>query len=103
MGRPIRPRPMNPTCFTVESPSLRGSVILSYIGETMTRLKNKAAFITGAGGGIGRAIADAMEREGAKVARVDIDGKTPYPMRRVRPPRGLPGDGALRRRGGRAR
>src|SRR2546422_2755798 len=78
MGRPIRPRPMNPTCFTVESPSLRGSVILSYIGETMTRLKNKAAFITGAGGGIGRAIADAMEREGARVARVDIDGKTPY-------------------------
>jgi galactitol 2-dehydrogenase len=44
----------------------------------MTRLKNKAAFITGAGGGIGRAIADAMEREGAKVARVDIDGKAPY-------------------------
>ena len=44
----------------------------------MNRLKNKAAFITGAGGGIGRAIADAMEREGARVARVDIDGKTPY-------------------------
>ena len=44
----------------------------------MTRLKNKTAFVTGAGGGIGRAIADAMEREGAKVARVDIDGKTPY-------------------------
>jgi NAD(P)-dependent dehydrogenase (short-subunit alcohol dehydrogenase family) len=44
----------------------------------MSRLKNKAAFVTGAGGGIGRAIADAMEREGAKVARVDIDGRTPY-------------------------
>jgi NAD(P)-dependent dehydrogenase (short-subunit alcohol dehydrogenase family) len=44
----------------------------------MARLKNKTAFITGAGGGIGGAIADAMEREGAKVARVDIDGKTPY-------------------------
>jgi NAD(P)-dependent dehydrogenase (short-subunit alcohol dehydrogenase family) len=42
------------------------------------RLKGKAAFITGAGGGIGRAIAEAMEREGARIARVDIDGKTPY-------------------------
>lgn len=42
------------------------------------RLRGKAAFVTGGGGGIGRAIADALEREGAKVARVDIDGKTPY-------------------------
>src|SRR5207244_11312972 len=33
---------------------------------------------TGAGGGTGGAIAAAMEREGATVARVDIDGKTPY-------------------------
>jgi NAD(P)-dependent dehydrogenase (short-subunit alcohol dehydrogenase family) len=44
----------------------------------MDRLKGKSAIITGAGAGIGRAIADAMEREGAKVARLDIDGKTPY-------------------------
>jgi NAD(P)-dependent dehydrogenase (short-subunit alcohol dehydrogenase family) len=44
----------------------------------MQRLQGKAAFITGAGGGIGKAIADAMEREGARVARIDIGGKTPY-------------------------
>lgn len=44
----------------------------------MNRLKGKAAFVTGGGAGIGAAIADAMEREGARVARVDIDGKTPY-------------------------
>ena len=42
------------------------------------RLKGKAAFVTGAGGGIGSAIADAMEREGAKVARIDIGGKARY-------------------------
>jgi NAD(P)-dependent dehydrogenase (short-subunit alcohol dehydrogenase family) len=44
----------------------------------MSRLAGKSAFVTGAGGGIGRAIADALAREGADVARVDIDGKTPY-------------------------
>ena len=44
----------------------------------MGRLQGKAAFVTGAGGGIGRAIADALEREGATVARVDIGGKAPY-------------------------
>lgn len=42
------------------------------------RLKGKTAFVTGAGGGIGKAIADAMEREGAKVARIDVGGKTRY-------------------------
>jgi galactitol 2-dehydrogenase len=42
------------------------------------KLAGKAAFVTGGGAGIGAAIADAMEREGAKVARVDINGKTPY-------------------------
>ena len=44
----------------------------------MARLAGKAAFVTGAGAGIGRAIAEALAREGATVARVDIDGKTPY-------------------------
>ena len=43
------------------------------------KLAGKAAFVTGGGAGIGAAIADALEREGAKVARVDIDGKTAYP------------------------
>jgi NAD(P)-dependent dehydrogenase (short-subunit alcohol dehydrogenase family) len=37
------------------------------------RLKNKVAFVTGAGRGIGRAIARKMAREGAKVALADID------------------------------
>src|SRR5688500_2817835 len=44
----------------------------------MARLEGKAAFVTCAGAGIGRAIPDALAREGATVARVDIDGKTPY-------------------------
>jgi NAD(P)-dependent dehydrogenase (short-subunit alcohol dehydrogenase family) len=39
----------------------------------MTRLEGKAAFVTGAGGGIGRAIALAMAREGAVVGLADID------------------------------
>lgn len=39
----------------------------------MGRLSGKIAFVTGAGGGIGRAIAFAMAREGAKVALVDIN------------------------------
>ena len=43
------------------------------------KLAGKAAFVTGGGAGIGAAIADALEREGAKVARADINGKTAYP------------------------
>jgi NAD(P)-dependent dehydrogenase (short-subunit alcohol dehydrogenase family) len=39
----------------------------------MQRLAGKAAFVTGAGGGIGRAIALAMAREGATVGLADID------------------------------
>ena len=38
-----------------------------------TRLENKVAFITGAGRGIGRAIARKMAHEGAMTALADID------------------------------
>jgi 3(or 17)beta-hydroxysteroid dehydrogenase len=38
----------------------------------MNRLKKKIALVTGAAQGIGKAIADAMEKEGAKVIRSDI-------------------------------
>jgi NAD(P)-dependent dehydrogenase (short-subunit alcohol dehydrogenase family) len=39
----------------------------------MARLEGKTAFVTGAGGGIGRAIAEALAEAGARVAVVDID------------------------------
>ena len=39
----------------------------------MGRLEGQSAFVTGAGGGIGRAIAAAFAQEGARVAVVDID------------------------------
>ncbi len=39
----------------------------------MGRLQGKTAFVTGAGGGIGRAIALAFAAEGARVAMADID------------------------------
>lgn len=42
----------------------------------MNSLENKTAIITGAGGGIGGAIADCFAREGAKVVIADIDSQS---------------------------
>ena len=39
------------------------------------QLKNRTAVITGAGAGIGKAIAEGFAREGARLTLVDIDAK----------------------------
>jgi 2-hydroxycyclohexanecarboxyl-CoA dehydrogenase len=45
-------------------------------------LEGKTALVTGAGRGIGRAIAVALAREGARVAVADIDGETAQAVKR---------------------
>ena len=44
------------------------------VSPVVHRFEGRTALVTGAAGGIGRACADALEREGARVVRVDLAG-----------------------------
>ncbi|MEU2007136.1 SDR family NAD(P)-dependent oxidoreductase [Rhodococcus sp. NPDC019627] len=54
-----------------ELPTLAG--LLTIVEGTMTRLAGKIALVTGAGGGIGRAVCNQFLTEGARVAALDIN------------------------------
>jgi 3(or 17)beta-hydroxysteroid dehydrogenase len=65
----IAPPPAKGGLFALERPALPAGIVI------MPSLKNRAALITGAGQGIGAAIARAFHREGAHVLITDIDLK----------------------------